>query len=237
MTNLLEKKMELETLYNQLLMQHESLPSEIHKEWNQKAMDCIDEGLTKIEKELTIEFDFSSHGEVEKAETVKENKISKAEKAHYVQSNLKGFENYFKTKIYSVEYYKNHNENELIINSRVNVNQDYYERDFVEIETVYNINTGKMKSKAVSSCKRKDIAPAKKQIEEIILHHLKSNDMHTVDYRESRDMTSAYYYNLLKTNGYGVNVTNELDNLVNHKMLSVKDIADWVTEKLEKQSL
>ncbi len=58
-TSLLEKKIELETLYNQLLMQHESLPSEIHKEWNQKAMDCIDEGLTKLEKELTIEIGLS----------------------------------------------------------------------------------------------------------------------------------------------------------------------------------
>lgn len=232
MTNLLEKKIELETLYNQLLMQHESLPSEIHKEYNQKAMNCIDEELSKIEKELAIELEFPTCEEVE---VVAENKVSKAEKAHYIQSNLKGFENYFKTKIYSVEYYKNHNENEVIINSCVNVNQDYYERTFVEIETTYNINTGKMKSKAVNTCKRKDIAPAKKQIEEIIIHHLKNNDMYIGDYREARDMTTAYYYNLLKLNGFSVNVTNELDNLVNHKMLSVKEITDWVTKKLEKQ--
>ena len=85
MTNLIEKKMELETLYNQLLMQHESLPSEIHKEWNQKAMDCIDEGLSKIEKELTIELEFPAHEEVE-TDTTEESTVA----PDYYEKNLIG---------------------------------------------------------------------------------------------------------------------------------------------------
>ena len=53
-TEMLKRKEEWENLYNTLLMQHESLPSEIHKHWNNEAMKCIDEALMKLEKELSI---------------------------------------------------------------------------------------------------------------------------------------------------------------------------------------
>jgi len=61
----LEMKQDLENLYNQLLLQHNSLPSDAHREWNTLAMQAIDVKLSELEKEFTIDIKCN----IEEAET------------------------------------------------------------------------------------------------------------------------------------------------------------------------
>lgn len=86
MTN--EQYIELEELYNTLLMQHESLPSDIHRDWNQKAMDTIDEALIKHANEQIIIIDTQLE-EIE--EKVKLEDIQEVEvKYDYYEPNIAG---------------------------------------------------------------------------------------------------------------------------------------------------
>ena len=80
----LQLKEELEALYNKLLMQHESLPSEVHKEWNTQAMEVVDAKLMELERELTIDIEAPVFEEVETDQTEKVTHKMIEKVQHYV---------------------------------------------------------------------------------------------------------------------------------------------------------
>lgn len=218
---LVEKKEELETLYNQLLMQHESLPSEIHKHWNNEAMNTIDAGLMKIEKELTIT--------IETPEMESENVDGLSESFFYLEKELFNKKNHYETVINEVS---RTNKNEVVIRSKVNVDDEtIFTFRNVYVETTYNIKTGKMKSKATDYNHRKDVVPAKQQIEEFISHLLTQKMEYKEDISEAKHLTTMYYYNLLKQKGYDYKTTNELDVMVSFQDKTVREVHTWYSEQ------
>lgn len=102
----LQLKEELDALYNKLLMQHESLPSEVHKEWNTQAMETVDAKLTELERELTIDIEAPVFEE-EQAEKVTTHKmIEKVQ--HYIPVLNPRIEYYnFAIELYTVDEFGN----------------------------------------------------------------------------------------------------------------------------------
>lgn len=77
-----EQYIELENLYNTLLMRHDDLPSEIHKHWNTQAMESIDTYLSNNIPTILIEIE----QEIENVEVV-ENTIEENRSVNEVIHN------------------------------------------------------------------------------------------------------------------------------------------------------
>jgi hypothetical protein len=146
-------------------------------------------------------------------------------KKHYLTNTMKGFQNYFNTRIYSVESY--HNEPEtLYIHLFVNPTTEKY-TDVERIETTvkYNLVKDTFTIKAEGKGSKKYSRNIKYDVTDIINSLVQeANNYYKGDCTDALYITSTHCHTLLKEAGATTAELNQIHFDINHTYSTVKEI-------------